>query len=263
MKLLIIFAATKWCENLDFFLREAFPIPYDYELYLVFNDDYQGSYTPPIPCHIIQRENKGYDFAAWGHVLREKWEEFTHFILLNETVRGPYNPPGTLWVDRFLGKLRGDTCLVGTTINTLIHKLKLSRGIIDWAPHVQSQFLAMNRKGMRISIIKGIFHQVNTDKWTCVANQEIRLSLGIMEAGYNIDCLLQKYQDIDWRELFRNPTLGILRKLATNSDNGIGDVNMGIEGYYHGKIPHVYEISFVKTNRYPPSEWQFYETKLL
>lgn len=262
MRLLIIFASTGWNDNLDFFLREAFPIPYDYELYLVFNDDHQGSYSPPIPCHIIQRENKGYDFGAWGHVLKDKWREFTHFILLNETVRGPYNPPGTLWIDRFLNKLQGNTCLVGTTINVSLDKQLLARSMIVWSPHVQSQFLAMDLRAMEIAMNKDIF-QPQTCKGWCISNQEMGLSLAILEAGYNMDCLLQKYQGINWVELYREPKLEDLRKLASNSDNLVIDVNIGMEGYYYGGIPHVYEIAFVKTNRYPPSLWKFYETKLL
>lgn len=138
---------------------------------------------------LVYHENTCFDLGTYGdtfpHLTRTKYT-----IILNSSIRGPFLPsyyPITMsWTEAFTFRLSPSVKLVGTSINC------------GPTPHVQSFLLAMDGIGLEILTRAGVFICYATQAET-VQKAEIKASSAILDAGYNIDCLLLRYQGIDWR----------------------------------------------------------------
>ena len=69
-----------------------------------------------------------------------------------------------------------------------------------------------------------------------IINYEIRLSTIALEKGYNINCILSKYRDIDYRVVKRNI-------------NPTGD-DPYHKGRYFGQTIDKYDVIFFKNSRF-------------
>jgi hypothetical protein len=153
------------------------------------------------------RENTGLDFGAWGHVLFTEDDEgillytkYKHFIFINSTVYGPYMPSYCSrndWPQLFISKLNNNVKLVGLSIN----KYGL-RG--EPNPHVQSMVMATDRIGLDIAIKHKIFTKVSIqkNKHSIITQKEVWLSRLILQAGYNIACMMTHYNNTDFKTPF-------------------------------------------------------------
>ena len=115
-------------DNLQFFLDvgvRPFAQHQDRLFVLVVNSELVTVVVPDQPNFVVVvRPNIGFDFCAWRAILagfdelRASWQAFTHFIVINDSVRGPFLPAGvTDWVHYFVAQVGTAHKLVGTTVN--------------------------------------------------------------------------------------------------------------------------------------------------
>lgn len=99
-------------------------------------------------CYI--RENRGFDFAAWGHLyaIGEGFPKATRLLLVNDSVIGPLNAPAFAAV---IERLRGSTAdVVGLTQNAVPHR------------HLQSYFLCFGPRALRSAVVSRTFMQMRS-----------------------------------------------------------------------------------------------------
>lgn len=96
-------------ENLKFFLSQGLHGAADF--IFILNGETNVSTLIPEKHNIkvISRPNECFDLGAHGEVLRKDdlWKNYTHFITMNASIRGPFMPYWTnrCWSDVFLDKV--------------------------------------------------------------------------------------------------------------------------------------------------------------
>lgn len=160
---------------------------------------------PSLPNVLVHsRENKGYDYGCHGENLafvrkNKKEIRFDHFIFMNDGVVGPFLPSYVAgledlhWSFWFLNRLnQRDVKLVGTSIVCLREKQHTG-------PRVEGFFFATDKEGLEILEGANIF-SIRHKKEDVILQSEYMMSQVILEAGYNLDCLLSRYQGMNWRD---------------------------------------------------------------
>lgn len=95
-------------------------------------------------------------------------------------------------------RLKGDVKLVGSTIScegtdaTDTHPNRKN-------PHVQSYVVATDNVGYALLRNSTVFNCYKSI-WDTIFHSELGSSRVLLDAGYNIDCLMTRYQGIDWRD---------------------------------------------------------------
>ena len=146
---------------------------------------------------LFVRQNKGFDFAAWAHVLqlRPETREATILYLINDSLVGPIDQTKFTEILRKIRASKAD--VIGLTEN-------LARG---W--HLQSFFLAFKPRALRstpfISIIERIV--CYEDKLDVITDYELRFATVFKRAG--LDC----------KPIFRATTREILRLIIGRSSS--------------------------------------------
>jgi Rhamnan synthesis protein F/Tetratricopeptide repeat len=139
---------------------------------------------------IFVRSNKGYDFAAWAHLLRLHPELFDSQILylLNDSVVGPTNDVAFRCL---LSKLRESAAdVIGLTEN-------FERG-----PHLQSYFLALKRRALSSTVLHKFVSEIVSyeDKRDVINELEIRLAPTLKAGGLVCEPVFPAKD-------YRNPTI--------------------------------------------------------
>lgn len=223
MKTLCLYVFHQYTLNVQFFIKHGLFQDPTVDFILIANDP---DFKMVLPCPVVVRKNENYDFGAWSEVLltSDKYKQYDYFILINSTVRGPFLPPWFRqknWTKLFTEQITDQVKLFGTMIC-----------IFDGRPHVQSMLLTTDRIGLQIGINQGIFQlgQTPLTKGEISANKEIQYSTEILNAGYNIGCLLRAYQGIDFRKSsFHHQTICLFELFS-----------------YYGMAIHPYEVIFPK-----------------
>jgi hypothetical protein len=261
-------------------VRERDGIDYYFILQQVQNKSIDETQMPELPksnAFYIQHENKCFDFGTIGWFIdqytignpwttqtstmnnqskREKFSltRYKYFIFMNSSIRGPFFPPYFLkflidyqnelkksfpWYHVFTKRINNVMKLTGCTINCEI------------IPHVQSYFLVTDFTGLSImlkpgnsggSYSDGIFGCYST-KQDVTSYSELPMSNRIREAGYMIDCLLTKYQTINFTAHHNRPCNGHVNPYKDKALNGL--------------TLEPYEVVFVKYNdRFATTEAQ-------
>lgn len=206
-------------ENFEYFLEHVVkPHHTTMDFYIIIN----GKSTVHVPSFqnmtIIHRENKGYDFGAYSYCLTHHVSRtYKYYMFMNSSVRGPF-PPNTDWKNRFKKLFKKDVGLVGVSINmvsrtTLEHlaqgkniHIPFTKNIVS---HVQSMFFILKKDTFLFLQKKGFFsdeEKLNktTDLMEIIIQKEVGMSQMVLEAGWNINCILPKYQNHDYRVLKNN-----------------------------------------------------------
>lgn len=95
--------------NLEFFIRHGLHAKADFVF--IFNGDASASKLLPAEPNIkiVERNNSCYDLGAHAEVLNKDdlWKNYSKFILMNASVRGPFLPhwAEACWSERFLNKV--------------------------------------------------------------------------------------------------------------------------------------------------------------
>lgn len=195
---------------------------------------------------VISRENKGYDFGAWGNALAQIPLEYDYYIFINNSVIGPYLPDGqTDWLSPFMELFNDgpDIKIVGTSINIhMAYGQSLYTNTTPPYPHVQSMFFILDKDTV-------LFLLNNTDVFnedslngtqniqTVVLQCEIKMSNAILKNNWNINCILPKYRGIDY--------LNIKEDINTTSVNG----DPYFPNAYFGETIQPTDVIFYKSYR--------------
>lgn len=66
-------------------------------------------------------------------------------------------------------------------------------------PHVESSLMATDREGLKLLKDAGCFECHSTWREAKVKG-EVAASAAILQAGSNLDCLMLRYQGVDWQD---------------------------------------------------------------
>lgn len=199
----------EYANNLSFFLRHAVK-PNDNCTYLFIIQQGEGLLPPPqilpkLPSNAryITHPNECFDLGTIGWALSlpdiaPTLHEYTYFIWLNSSVRGPFMPAylhnKMHWTLPFLDKITDATKLVGATISC-----GGSHGSVP-RPHVQTYIAATDSIGLNVLTQNSKVFACYDDIAFTVLNSEIGASTAIINSGYSIDSLMLRYQGINWKE---------------------------------------------------------------
>jgi hypothetical protein len=201
------------------------------------------SITLSLPDYVkvLYRENIGYDFGGWsdGILTNDLYKEYDKFIFVNSSVIGPFVPSyyKGKWTDVYIEGLKNEVKLFGSTINCCfsVYGPKMIDPVNE--SHVQSYIFSMDREALDYLIENEIFTQKRyiTDFVELVIKREFRMSRLIIEKGWNIGCLMDNYQGIDF-------TFKIINKQIEY----LGDVMLP---HNYNKLWTLKELVFIKGNR--------------
>jgi hypothetical protein len=127
--------------------------------------------------------------------------------------------------------ISGDVKLAGATINT--------HAWDKFNPHVQSYVFVLDYVGLQYLLKCGLFDREYDTFSDVILHQEIGMSKLILEGGWNINCLVKGYRNIEYRGL--NTHFNPSNKLGTDI------VYEGDRCF--GREIHPYNVIFMKTNR--------------
>uniref|UniRef100_A0A6C0BJ63 Uncharacterized protein n=1 Tax=viral metagenome TaxID=1070528 RepID=A0A6C0BJ63_9ZZZZ len=178
--------------NLLFFLKRGYVPLVDYTFVI------NGKSTIDIPQRdniiVIMRENTGYDFQGYYAGIqslknRNLLRPGHYYLFLNCTARGPFLPPFTschmYWYTPFVDMMTNNVKLAGVTINGYL------------GTHVQTYLFIMDYECISFLLEQNFFKQYNTHA-DVVNHQEIALSQLVLSHGWNINCLIPEYRDLDY-----------------------------------------------------------------
>lgn len=212
--------------NLQYFLKYGYLPHVNYTF--VINGPCTVDFPQRANITIIRRENTGFDFQGYYHGLlslkkRNLLQNNQYYLFLNCTVRGPFLPPYVTnhiyWYTPYIDLMSDSVKLVGSTINGYI------------SPHVQTYLFVLDTEAVNYLLEKNFFKLCKTRE-ECIKEQEIALSVQILAKGWNINCLVQEYKGLD----YRNPETKFIKDDIITSKIILG----------RDLTP--YEVIFVKTN---------------
>lgn len=145
--------------------------------------------------NIIYRDNIGYDFGGYKASINSiNVNEYDYFFFMNSGVIGPIlKDKNKEWYSQFIGKITEKVKLVGTTIVCLP---KSDKG--GFGPKVEGFCFLLDRIGLELILKNGNIFYDHKTKTDVILNGEYSLSKCIINNGYTIDCMLKKYQNINW-----------------------------------------------------------------
>jgi hypothetical protein len=236
----------EYADNLRYFLRTAPHANDGCDYIIVLQQHPTGWPNPSLPgdlptnVRVLHHPNECFDLGTVGWVLQTHVDisRYTFFLWLNSSVRGPFMPSylrGHMhWTRPFTDKLTPSTKLVGATINC--------GGAHGTAPkpHVQSYVVATDRAGLSVLLAAPGVFECWKEMADVVVHSEIGASVAILNAGFNIDSLMLRYQGLDWRD----PRLSGEAEFPCNAG-----MNPLQPGFNDGIDVHPLETMFVKVKR--------------
>ena len=216
----------------DFSIRESDPV--DYVIII------QGAYcTATIPSYknlrVIRRTNTCFDFGSYGDVIEILGgieiidKKYKAVMFLNPSTSGPilpkYWPSSIHWTEIFTSRLKGNVHSVGASITCLGDGRGNGPGIEGYASFSTPLAISIAQK-------YGVF-KCRKEKWDVIRFGEYGLATSLLKAGKNINCLLLKYGDLDWRST------------KTWSCNNF--YHPTVNGSYEGISVHPLEVVFHKS----------------
>ena len=204
----------KYKKNFEFFLSNA--ILEDVDYYIIINGDSTVEIPEKNNIRVFTRENKGYDFGAYSHALKNMEHIYDYYFFINTSVIGPYldnREPSKDWTDYFIELFNNDSVkVVGTSINVYEfkqfgHDLTELYGDKPVYPHVQSMFFCIKHDYLEYLNSVNFFNEEelnDKDITYVVAYKEFGLSQIALNKGWNINCILEKYRDLDYLQIDKN-----------------------------------------------------------
>lgn len=239
---------VEYADNLRYFLEFGVQ-PGDACDYLVVVQSGRGVLStslPPLPPNVraVQHPNECFDWGTFGWAIERGHADtsrYRYIIFLNSSVRGPflpsYWPREKHWSRILTGRITDDVKLVGATISCEgANKGGVLSGEMRRNPHVQSYVVATDQVGLGLLQAEGDVLKCYTDIHDAIWYAEIGSSAAILDAGYNIDALMLRYQGVDWRD-----------KATWGCNAGI---NPYAEYMYDGVNISPFEVMFVKVKEF-------------
>jgi hypothetical protein len=190
--------------NLKFFIENELSFKNNIDYIFVING-YNIDNSINIPTidnlTIIRRENIGFDFgghkAALDYIDKNN-KIYDFYFFMNSGVIGPILPHYFVdnhWTNIFIKKINDNVKLVGTTIVCLPEEDEGSYG-----PKIEGFFFVTDKIGLSLLKKEKTIFINHSDFKSAIINGEYGLSKCIFKYGYSIDCMIRKYQNIDWRD---------------------------------------------------------------
>lgn len=150
---------------------------------------------------VLKRENIGFDFGGHKHALEyisSNNMQYDYYFFMNSGVFGPITPSYFThehWSNIFIRKINDKVKLVGTTIVCLPH-----HDFGGYGPKVEGFFFLTDNIGLQLLKDEGTIFYDHPDFDTSIVRSEYGLSNCILRHGYSLDCMIRKYQGIDWQD---------------------------------------------------------------
>ncbi|KAI5475215.1 hypothetical protein MNV49_001726 [Pseudohyphozyma bogoriensis] len=179
----------------------------------------------------VKRSNTCYDMGSYGEVLnandQELVKKYSHFILINASIRGPFVPHWSqeCWSSAYLNRLNEKVKMVGMTMNCVNYGNTIQ-------PHVQSMILALDRVGLELLLVPNGLSDCPTN-YADAVGIETAATDHILDAGYEVDVMMQEFHRISFAQQMA---------LCIHGD-------FLWDGNYGGANIHPYETLFAKTKR--------------
>ncbi|CAL8465845.1 g5381 [Coccomyxa elongata] len=212
--ILYTFSATdsEYMRNLEFFVTHGIQEGdgCDYVIIVQGLNEHSDISLPELPyrARYIYHKNACYDWGTFGWALHSsessiQLNAYKYFIFMNASVRGPFLPPywpaAVHWSSAFISKLNAKVKLVGSTISCEpAYNGGDPGGPVRHNAHVQSYVMATDQAGLQILLNNGRIFECHRTIADAVYNAEVGASLAVFRAGHSIDCLMLRYQGIDW-----------------------------------------------------------------
>ena len=176
-------------ENIDYIIVIN---GYTYDESIVFPD--------MINVKVLKRKNEGFDYGGHSYALNyiaKKKKIYDYYFFMNSGVIGPIVPHyiKSHWKHIFINKINDKVKLVGTSIVCLP-----DRDAGGYGPKVEGFCFMVDYVGLDLLLHEKTIFCNNPDKSSTVINSEYGMSKCILKNGYSIDCMLPKYQNIDWTD---------------------------------------------------------------
>jgi hypothetical protein len=237
-------------ENFIYFLKNGILENVDY--YIIINDICTIDIPHKENIIIYTRKNKGYDFGAFSYAvnkINKKNKKYDYYFFLNTSVCGPYLENNNKeWIYYFLDLFNKDVKIVGTSINIFTHnyfeKYNLTKLYNKTKPftHIQTMFFCIDSEYYNYLNSINFFNEDEVNNAInisyIVAYKEFGLSQIALNNNWNINCILSKYKNIDYRTLNKD-----INNYSFNGDPYY-------EKSYFGNDINKYEVIFYKNNRY-------------
>lgn len=126
-----------------------------------------------------------------------------YIMVVDSTVRGPFLPPymsdSLHWTEAFTSRITTTTKLVGSMISCEGAPAE-GNAAGQWRanPHVLSSAWATDSEGWRVLAAEPGVVRCHAKPWDARYHSNVGSSLAILNAGYSLDCLLTRYQGVDW-----------------------------------------------------------------
>uniref|UniRef100_A0A6C0LBB2 Glycosyltransferase n=1 Tax=viral metagenome TaxID=1070528 RepID=A0A6C0LBB2_9ZZZZ len=186
--------------NLKYFITSELTYKENIDYIFVINGFDCGDIIFPDFVTVLRRENVGFDFGGHKHALEyitNNNKSYDYFFFMNSGVFGPILPHYYTyehWSNIFIRKINEKVKLVGTTIACLPHT-----DLGGYGPKVEGFFFMTDNIGLDLLKNVGSIFYDHPDFVSDIINGEYGLSNCILKNGYSIDCMIRKYQGIDWQ----------------------------------------------------------------
>ena len=197
------FSSEQADHNLRFFIQRELLI-YNNEnidyIFVINGYDCSDITFPERPNVIVlRRENIGYDFGGHKHALDHcHGKQYDYYFFMNSGVFGPIMPSYFThehWSNIFIRKINDRVKLVGITIVCLPH-----HDLGGYGPKVEGFFFLTDNVGLQLLKDEGTIFCDHPNFESVIIKGEYGLSNCIIRHGYSLDCMIRKYQGIDWRD---------------------------------------------------------------
>jgi hypothetical protein len=220
--------------NLSFFVKKELTYKQNIDYIIVINGHNCNINFPNLDnLTIIKRHNIGYDFGGHNAALEYIFNNnkiYDYYFFMNSGVIGPIIPHyfiETHWTQVFINKINNHVKLVGTTIVCLPHN---DAG--GYGPKVEGFFFMVDNVGLSLLINQQNIFCNHPDKYSAIVNGEYGLSNCIFKNGYTIDCMIPKYQNIDWCDI--------------NNHNLNNNLHPSRKNSFYGESINPYDVIFHK-----------------
>ena len=206
----VYYETDQCCFNLDYFVNFGGILPQHDYIFIINGKTCSIKIPFGNNIHIIYNENVGYDFGGFEQGIsfffnnpkspfRKKNKVYNFFVFMNASVIGPITHHSIQWdwVEYFRHLFIEDPSvrLYGTSIVCLPEEDEGTRG-----PKVEGFFWCTDLKGLDLLIKEETIFMKHPTKESAIINGEYGLSNCLLgKHGFNIGCILTRYQGIDWR----------------------------------------------------------------
>lgn len=201
-------------KNYDYFMKNGID---------TVGDIYLGTCTEEIEkCRnfenvtVIPDNNSSTRIEAFNHLIANliNTATYDYFIFVSSEMCGPFvnNHSSKAWTEKFCAPLLGDKHLSGTIVRLLpsTHPLTLmfreDKNDNKPLPYVPLNAFAITQHGLQVFIENEIF-KPNDNRISDIEtlNHDIKASSIILNMGWNISCVLEGYNKLDYRNLDTDP----------------------------------------------------------